>query len=408
MRILLVNDNAALVGGAEIMTRTLRDGLERRGHSVRLLAAGAGGDADFRCRSAPPPFQVLLQTANPTALHAMRRALRAFRPDVVHVRMFLTQLSPLILPPLRRVPSLYHAVWYESICPTGLKLKRDGTVCGDPAGLACRRDCLSPQAWLASMAKLRLRRRWWDAFDLVVANSEATRRRLEDEGIETGEVVWNGVPDAGARPPLTGPPTVAFAGRLVATKGVDVLLRAFAAAATRVPDARLLIAGDGPLRARLEADAASAGIGDRVAFLGHVSRDEVERRFAGAWVQAVPSTWDEPFGIVAAEAMMRGSAVVASRSGGLAEIVEDGRTGTLVPPGDADALAGALVPLLTDRDRAERLGRLGRERALARFGREAFVDRFVGLYEQLIDRSGPGGPGPRPSRRPGQTTEPIA
>ena len=387
MRILLVNDNAALVGGAEIMAQTLRHGLERRGHEVRLLAAGdpaSAHQAEYSCFAATPPLQVVTQAVNPSARLAMRRALREFRPDVVHVRMFLTQLSPLILPPLRDVPSLYHAVMYESICPTGLKLKPDGSSCHDPAGAVCRRDCVSLQAWLPSMLKLHLWRRWRDSFNLVVANSEATRRRLEAEGIKVGEVVPNGVPTVPARSGPTGPPTIVFAGRLAPEKGVDVLLRAFAHLAAEVPDSRLVIAGDGPLRGRLVAETTAAGLADRVEFAGHLSREAVERRFADAWVQAVPSTWDEPFGIVAAEAMMRGTAVVASESGGLAEIVAPGQTGALVRPGDSTALSRALVPFLIDRAAAERAGRTGRARALAHFGEDAFVERFIAIYQRLV------------------------
>ena len=391
MKILLVNDNAALVGGAEIMAQTLRHGLERRGHDVRLLATADPASAhqpDYPCFAAKPPLQVATQAVNPSARFALRRALREFRPDVVHVRMFLTQLSPLILPPLRDVPSLYHAVMYESICPTGLKLKPDGSSCHDPAGAVCRRDCVSLKAWLPLMLKLHLWRRWRDSFNLVVANSEATRRRLEAEGIAVGAVVPNGVPMVPARSGPTGPPTVVFAGRLAPEKGVDVLLRAFAHLAAEVPDSRLVIAGDGPLRSQLAAEAAAAGLTDRVEFAGHLSRDAVERRFADAWVQAVPSTWDEPFGIVAAEAMMRGTAVVASASGGLAEIVVPGQTGALVRPGDATALAQALIPFLVDRAAADRAGRAGRDRALAHFGEDAFVDRFIAIYQRLmIDRS---------------------
>ena len=388
MKILLVNDNAALVGGAEIMALTLRKGLERRGHEVRLLASSdgtSGAQADYTCFAAKPPLQVAVQAANLSAHLAIRRAIREFQPDIVHVRMFLTQLSPLILPPLRNVPSLYHAVMYETICPTGLKLKPDGSSCHDPAGAVCLRDCVSLRAWLPLMVKLRLWKRWQGSFDRIVANSDATRQRLEAEGIVVDEVVWNGVPTVPDRlSGPSGPPTIVFAGRLAPEKGADVLLRAFAMIAADVPRSRLVIAGDGPLRTYLERESAEAGLGDRVEFAGHLSRRELETRFADAWVQAVPSTWDEPFGIVAAEAMMRGTAVVASQSGGLAEVVESGQTGTLVPPGDASALARALIPFLSDRAEADRAGRAGRARALARFGEDAFVDRFITIYHQII------------------------
>ncbi len=135
---------------------------------------------------------------------------------------------------------------------------------------------------------------------------------------------------------------VGYAGRLVSKKGVDVLISAMAIVLGNIPGARLLIAGDGPERRRLESQANDLGISGSVQFTGHLDATGTENALAAAWVQAVPSVWEEPFGLVAAESMMRGTAVVASRAGGLTEQVVEGETGYLVPPGDAGALAHAI------------------------------------------------------------------
>jgi glycosyltransferase involved in cell wall biosynthesis len=378
------------VGGAERLTGVLRDGLRARGHEVELLAtrAGAGRGAPPAERvtfgSDRPRLKTLARTLNPPAALAVRRAVRELRPNVVHVRMYLQQLSPAILPALRGVPALYHAVLPEAICPIAQKLLPDGSVCPWPAGRVCHdAGCLSWPAAGALLAQEALARRW-HPFRLVVANSRALALRLEGEGVPGPvEVVPNGVPVRAARPPLGDAPVVAFAGRLAREKGADVLLRAFRRVADALPAARLVVAGDGAQRPALERLAAALGLGDRVALLGHLPPDALERALEGAWVQAVPSRWDEPFGLVAAEAMMRGTAVVASGSGGLAEVVEDGRSGLLVPPGDEEALAGALLRVLRDRGEAERLGAAGRARALERFAEPAFVGRFAQLYERL-------------------------
>jgi glycosyltransferase involved in cell wall biosynthesis len=392
MRVLLVHDYGTPMGGAEVMTQTVRDGLRRLGHDARVFASSArapgenGGRsfADYECFGTTSRFRTLLQTANPSAALRLRRVLAEFRPDVVHVRIFLTQLSPLVLPLLRDVPSIYHAVWYRAVCPIGTKMLPSGAPCVRPAGAVCYASgCVPARDWAALMVQMRLWRWWRDAFDVVVVNSDAVGRRLAAEGIGPVEVISNGVPPARPRPPLAAPPTALFAGRLVAEKGVDVLLRAFARVAAAVADARLVVAGDGRDREALTSTASALGLDGRVTMLGHLPRAELERVAAGAWVQVIPSRWAEPFGIVAAEAMMRGTAAVASRVGGLADIVEDGRTGFLVPPGDVDALADALARLLGERALAEAMGRAGREAALARFGADAFVDRLVDLYGRV-------------------------
>jgi glycosyltransferase involved in cell wall biosynthesis len=105
----------------------------------------------------------------------------------------------------------------------------------------------------------------------------------------------------------------------------------------------------------------------------------------------VPSRWDEPFGLVAAEAMMRGTAVVVSDAGGLAEQVTEGETGCRVPAGDAAALADALERVLSNRGLAERLGARGREHALANFTLEVYTDRMIEIFDRVIaDAARPG------------------
>jgi glycosyltransferase involved in cell wall biosynthesis len=392
MRVLLVNDYGTPTGGAELGMLTLREGLRARGHEVRLFASraqpvpGVESRADDECFGTTSRLRTLVQTANPLAARSLRRVLAEFRPDVVHVKLFLTQLSPLILRELEGVPSLFHAVWYRVVCPVGTKRLPGGEACTHRAGAACLREgCLPLRDWLPLMWQMREWRRRRGVFRLVVANSEATKRHLTEAGIGPVEVVWNGVPACAPRAALAGPPVVVFAGRLVREKGADVLLRAFAAVAAREKDARLLLFGEGPERERLSRLADELGVAARVSMPGHVGRAEMERRCAGAWVQVVPSLWEEPFGIVAAEASMRGTAVVASASGGLAEIVRDGETGLLVPPGDADALADALARLLGDRDLAERMGCAGREFALRHFNEDAYADNFIRLYERIVD-----------------------
>ncbi|PYT20126.1 MAG: glycosyltransferase family 1 protein [Acidobacteria bacterium] len=389
MRILLVSDYATPTGGGELIVLALRDALRRRGHDVRLFASSARplnlpSQADYECFGLSSRLRGLTQLANPSAYWRLQRVLLDFQPEVVHVRLFLSQLSPLILPLLRDIPALYHVAWYRSICPVGTKMLPNSAPCREPAGLACLKNhCLQAYAWPSLMLQMKLWRHWRGAFKLIVANSHATKRRLEAEGIRPVEVVWNGVPVRAQRKPFAAPVTVAFAGRLIREKGADVLVEAFAKVVACIPEAKLLIAGDGPERIQLVSQIDQLHLNSSVTLLGHLSRAELEARFSNAWVQVVPSRWEEPFGIVAAESLMRGTAVVASDAGGLAEIVLNNETGVLVPPGDPQALGDALLSLLENRERAEWMGGNARQFALQHLTEEAFVNRFLELYELL-------------------------
>jgi glycosyltransferase involved in cell wall biosynthesis len=204
----------------------------------------------------------------------------------------------------------------------------------------------------------------------------------ETEGFDAQdfEIVHYGISANGAVRPYAGTkPRLVCVGRLIPIKGHLVLLRALAQARARVPDVTLDVAGRGPLAPALKAYVRELGLQDAVRFLGFVS--PVEAAIEEAAIVVVPSL-GEGFGMVALEAMERGRAVIASSVGGLPEIVADGETGLVVPAGEAEALAEAIVALAGDLPRVAAMGKAGRARALAEFTPERCVERVEALYER--------------------------
>ncbi len=204
-------------------------------------------------------------------------------------------------------------------------------------------------------------------------------------------------------PPASDPETegrpfeLLFVGRLVERKGIHVLLDALA----RIePSRRLLlrVVGDGPERAALQERAGRLGLGERVAFEGFVSSEELAERFARCDAFLLPAVVDakgdtEGLGVVLLEAMVNAKPVIASEAGGIVDIVRDGRNGWLVPPGDANALAAAVRECMDDPARRRLFGLQGREDVAAGFSWPAIVDRLAGLYHEVVARAGGRGRG---------------
>jgi glycosyltransferase involved in cell wall biosynthesis len=171
-------------------------------------------------------------------------------------------------------------------------------------------------------------------------------------------------------------------GRLIPIKGHVVLLRAFGRVLDELPDARLDLAGRGPLEHGLKDLARELGLGHAVRFLGHVTpvQTAVEQSFA----VVVPSL-GEGFGMVALEAMERARPVIAAAIGGLEDLVREGETGLLVPPGEAEPLAQAMLQLASDPARAAAMGLEARRRALERFPEDRCTERTEEVYRFWLD-----------------------
>jgi glycosyltransferase involved in cell wall biosynthesis len=246
---------------------------------------------------------------------------------------------------------------------------------GVPVRIGSRRE-LNPDK---SPSQIHLQRLAYRCATKVVANSPAARQTLEGEGLAPASiaVIPNGVDLAAfpARKPAGRVRRFITVANLRAEKNHETLFAAAAALLRVYPDLEFQIAGDGPRRRELEQLARDRGL-SRVTFLGH--REDVAALLASADAFVLPSR-SEAFPNGAIEAMAAGLPVVASAVGGLLDLIQDGRTGLLVPVGDPEALGAALRSLIESPQRAAAIGRAARAEVQQRYS----FDRMVSSFEQL-------------------------
>lgn len=196
------------------------------------------------------------------------------------------------------------------------------------------------------------------------------------------KVIYPGVEVGEARCPRGQRPLViGSAGRLVEIKGYTYLIQAMRPLMTEFPECRLEIAGDGPERAKLEAEVAAFGLCDRVSFLGWKPNIRSVMR---NWDLYVQPSLEEGFGLAVLEAMATGLPVVASASGGLVELIEHASTGWLVPPGDSATLGQCLQKAIRDFECLDAMGAAGRARVLRYFSAELMAAQISGIYDKIL------------------------
>jgi glycosyltransferase involved in cell wall biosynthesis len=248
-------------------------------------------------------------------------------------------------------------------------------------------DLLSKSQFWAMIAAL--------AFcDRVVCNSQAAAESLRKRGMpgEKLTVIPNALPDAAfemAVPVLPGKAGVLRVGMIArmndSRKNHDGFLRVAAKVAARHPEVEFVLAGDGPLRSKIEEHARSAGIGDRVRFLG--DRRDVPEVLAALDVSVLTSL-SESLSNVIMESMAAGIPVVAGRIGGNAELVRDGATGFLVESENDEAFAVAIEKLLESSELRARLGARAKAEATSRFGVRRICAEYEGMYRAVLAEKG--------------------
>lgn len=378
MRILHVI-KATGIAGAEKHLLTLIPGLRARGVDARLIALVEPDNAvealAHAVQDADVPFErvVICANADLSLVPRLMRVFRAYHPDIVHTHLLHADLYGI---PAARLAGVRHVVTSRH-----------------------NDDQFRRTAHWRMIHRLQ-----WRMVDAGIAISDAIKAFcVEIEGAPEGkiETIRYGL---SVSPPLPNPLPVNREGelaaradsdrvgrpliialmcRLIPQKGVIYGIDAFARLAADYPHTRLLIAGDGDLRAELEAHVRTLGLSHRVEFLGWQA--DIHPIMAHTDIFLMPSLW-EGFGLVLLEAMSHALPIIASRVSAIPEIVIDGETGVLVAPRDADGLASAMRCLLDDSDLRARMGKAGYARLHAVFGAENMIDATLNLYHSLTRR----------------------
>lgn len=402
MHVLGLTDHLSNVGGAEISARTILVGLADHEDVDRVTVIGVKDPTVSKLEFEgvdvipvdPPPhsgslpdFVVDLIIERRLACAARSHASDA---DVIHAHHRQSALGLARLDPATPTVATVRDFW--PICPISI-YHIDGqrcTGCED-----CLDDCVAHQGWdgfaesgvkMYLLAKRRHQRPVLAAFDSTIFIADHIRERLTGavKFPEHTGMIYNPVEvDNKVEPAQFHSPTFVTASSLSESKGIETVIRAMPDVIETLPDAKLIVFGDGPRREELESLAAELET-EAIEFRGRVDPSDVYASMAGATATVFPSVWDEPFGRVTIESMMLGTPVVGSDVGGIAEIIDNERTGLLFPPEDVTTLSRKLCTLAQNKRLREDIVSSAKA-ASRRFRTDRATESHINHYQSLVE-----------------------
>lgn len=399
MRILLVNKFHYLRGGSEKYYFELAQLLKSKGHTVGFFSMKheeniTTGDAeyfveeiDLNTGSKLKALDVIYSQENK---RLMAKALEEFKPDIVHINNFQRQLSASIIDAIKEknIPIVMTAHDLNPICPASIMLY-NGEVCDDciTKGYA---QCIKKKCVKGSTLKSTLgvmEKKYYDIhkvfrkIDCIISPSEFNKNQLVNGKLKYNEIVTlhNFVNESERNEYVLGDYAF-YLGRLSKEKGILNLIEAIG----YIPDAKLLIAGDGPERERIEAYISEHKLDGRITLLGYQNQDSIHKYITNSRFIVIPSICNEncPYSVL--EAMEIGKPIVASRIGGIPELIADGENGYLYKADDINELKEKLTLLLDDDDKVNRFAQKSRELYESYYSPDSYYNELIKIYNKVM------------------------
>jgi glycosyltransferase involved in cell wall biosynthesis len=390
MNILIIHNSYKQPGGEDVVVAQETRLLERNGHRVNIYQR-SNDEVDDLSFGQRLGLISRIVSASDSKL-AVRGILRDLKPDLVHVHNTFAMVSPSVYDACQEegVPVVQTLHNYRLLCPAAT-FYRNAEPCEEcvthsllrSVRYGCYRNSRVMSGAIALMLKThRSRQTWTRRIDGYIAISGFVRKKFIEAGFPANKIIAkpNFVdPDPGER---DHPGDYAlFLGRLSPEKGPMTLLEAWERLPCAVP---LVIAGDGPMRHHLENEVAQKQL-QYVGFAGRLKREEAYEAMKKAAFLVVPSVWNEPFGMVVAEAFACGTPVLGALVGSIQEMLEDQVTGLHFAPGDPDALAKKVVWAWGHPHEMAAMGKAARRVYEKRYTANTNYHLLMNIYDSAID-----------------------
>ena len=395
-KILLINDHVFLNGGGDVVLQYEKQYLESCGYEVYLYGWGVESFEDHNiivCKESQFPksrYYNKFICATEKRRH-FKETLKRVSPDIIHIHL-VSKYPLAIYPELKGYKVMQTLHGPNLFCATSWGcIKCNSKPCPMGIGYRCYRNRCIPffSMLLYSALDMRLKKRLNNYITYWHCPSRNIYNTVFSLGYNKLVYIPLGIDEKFSEnrkyKNCTEEKNILFVGAISEVKGITFLYEAFKTVKETIPEARLIIAGDGPYLPELKKRVSLDKMSDCVEVMGKVPHEEIDTVYKKATVFAMPSIWQEQFGLVGPEALAMGIPVVGSNIGGIPEWLHHNEWGYLVTPRDTKSLAERLCALLKDPKLSYEMGQKGREFVLREYPYHNYVHRLKSLIDALYN-----------------------
>lgn len=386
MKILIINDTGHPDGGVETYIINIKNLLENDSNIVKIFSSDSNkklphfNDFSFKSINQKSIFRVIPYTLNPYSFFSLRKVIKEFKPDLIHINFIFYHTSPSILFLLKKIPTVMTIHAHEILSPLGIKSEK----CKHTEFEYCNNCCGNLKYPFEKLKRLIFGKLAKNIDLFIIPSKYYLHLHRKKEYLKPIKCLYNGV-TLFKNSDIPNENKLLFVGRLQLEKGIDYLIRAMPEILKHFPKTTLDIVGAGDKKEFLKRLVYTLDIGKNVNFIGSIRHNKLQSYYSNSCLVIMPSVSSESFGLVGVEAMSSGRPVIATRVGGIPEWLDDCKTGYLVEPGNSKQIAEKVIKLLSDRKLLEQMGKNARKKA-EQFSIVKHVEKLEKVYSEVIKK----------------------
>lgn len=379
MKILFVNDYMESIGGTEVYIETLTHALRQQGHQVSHFYGSTNFKKSFHERNSLKGYY--RRILNFHKLSEFRKVIEKIQPDIIHLHNIFNEVTPLILLAADKRPVVMTLHDYSIVQAVFSPEARNGKPCKKSVCPGCM-NCVGAKGVVYERIKRWIHSFFLKRINLFIAPSQYMTDSISNNSSFKPITLHNGFPLLETLP-LQSFNHILYVGRLTEDKGVRTLIEAMSLVVHQFPKAHLSIVGEGELEEELYRSVEKKQLTKSVSFLGKLNSKQILEQYQKATLVVIPSKWPENLPTVGIEATSVGRPVVATRVGGIPEVIVDGETGILFEAQNVNQLVSAIGTLLSQ---PELLLKMHKEMIKRKkdFDQELHIKKLVSLYQSLL------------------------